>query len=156
TARDKAAEQLGVAPGFGALREHRVAEVPQPAAQARGRHRVGPPRRCASRFILHPRGEGLQLFSRFWEKVVSPQRDAAVMKVVGSAQARRRWLMVGVSWRWAAVCLVGTGAWGLSLDAPGKSEQAKPAALPAGAVRQLGEVRFPNVGHVLGVAFSPD
>jgi hypothetical protein len=32
----------------------------------------------------------------------------------------------------------------------------KPGALPAGAIRQLGEVRFPNVGHVIGLAFSPD
>src|SRR5437773_5576799 len=32
----------------------------------------------------------------------------------------------------------------------------KPPTLPAGAIRQLGEVRFPNVGHVLGVDFSPD
>jgi hypothetical protein len=33
---------------------------------------------------------------------------------------------------------------------------ATPGPLPAGAIRQLGEVRFPNVGHVLGVVFSPD
>src|SRR6266480_720385 len=62
--------------------------------------------------------------------------------------------MLGARWQLAplvGVVVVGTGGLGGQGTKP---EQ--PASLPAGAVRQLGEVRFPNVGRTLSVAFSPD
>jgi WD40 repeat protein len=40
--------------------------------------------------------------------------------------------------------------------ASAQDSEAGPGALPAGAIRQLGEVRILNIGHVLSLAFSPD
>src|SRR5438874_7957703 len=62
--------------------------------------------------------------------------------------------MLGARWQLASLVglvLIAAGSVGGQTTKP---EQ--PAGLPAGAVRQLGEVRLPNVGHTLAVAFSPD
>jgi hypothetical protein len=60
-----------------------------------------------------------------------------------------------VRWLLAAVVVMGLGT--CDPCVPGSSQPGQaPPALPTGAVRQFGEVQYPNVGHVLGVAFSPD
>jgi hypothetical protein len=65
--------------------------------------------------------------------------------------------MLKLGWR-PGILMAGVVAWALSVG--GATGQApaggKLPSLPNGAVRQLGEARVSNVGHILAVAFSPD
>jgi WD domain, G-beta repeat len=65
--------------------------------------------------------------------------------------------MRSVRWRLAAsIAVVVVAMCGLGLQSGQPPMEAKQATLPKGALRQLGEVRFANLGHILAVAFSPD
>jgi hypothetical protein len=61
-------------------------------------------------------------------------------------------LMSYQPWRLAASLILIMATMG-SLCAQGQS---KDGTLPAGVLRQLGDVRYTNIGHILGVTFSPN